>query len=165
MTVQQAIINILEKYNQLTNDHVIRNIPEYSASNIQTNLKQMILDGTLYKSRVGRYVFYALSTSKKEVNPIIMDVLEQNNLITIKELSTRTGLTLSVLAEQLQYLLHKEEVYKFYKPGSEVYYSLREDNPGYYTQMDEYIAPIKQPVGPYLREFLFNIPIVGHVYG
>lgn len=139
-----------------------------SPSNVSAHLREMLANNEVIKSRVGKNVFYALRGHDLKPEE------SSNRLLTLETLSMGPPLQFhdllvkcptlerSDLSKALANLVFDGKVFRHRKENSRVtYYStsnfeegLLLVNPRRRNQCD---AP--QNIGPYLREFLFGLPL------
>lgn len=141
-----------------------------SLSTVNLTLRELIESKQLDKMRVGRNVYYAISNQiepkfEKHINHCILTALSAEKSLTLCELSKRCPhLSSSEISKSLAKLVFTSKVYKHAKEKSRhIHYSTSNFVEGLLLvnpkrrKLNELSDNV---IGPYLRQFLFNQPII-----
>lgn len=139
-----------------------------SPSNVSAHLREMLDDKSVIKSRVGKNVFYALRGQELHPDEVsnkvrIIETIERNSHLQFHEILVKCSpLERSDVSKALANLVFEGKVYRHRRENSKnTYYStsnfidgLLLVNPRRRNQVE-----VKHNIGPFLREFLFGLPI------
>jgi DNA-binding transcriptional ArsR family regulator len=139
-----------------------------SPSNVSAHLRVMLDCKAVIKSRVGKNVFYALRGQELHPNELsnketVIKVLERYPYLQFHEILVKsTTVERSDVSKALASLVFEGSVFRHRKENSKnTYYStsnfvdgLLLVNPKRRNQIE-----VKHNIGPFLREFLFGLPI------
>lgn len=155
--VRGRIIAAITSKKQISHEELLVEIP-VSNSNICNHLKLLVKSNLIYKSKVGRFVYYSKPGIELPVLPEIDHVISTHRSLSFREIVAKSGLDQIIACKQIAYLLHKEILFKQPNGDKEILYtkdeSLVREKP---EQI--YVPKEERTIGPYLREFLFGLPI------
>lgn len=140
-----------------------------SLSTTNLMLRELLADKKIQKMRIGRNVYYSLVTDKEPlkdqtINTIVMSELSNHPALTMCELTKRCqSLTSTEVSKAVAKLAYDGRIHRHAKEKSRhMYYSTSNFVTGLLlvnskrrSTDDQY----HETVGPYLRQFLFNLPI------
>lgn len=144
-----------------------------SLSTTNLTLRELLESKLVNKMRVGRNVYYALATDTdapriKQINYTIMSTLSQYPSLTLVELSKRCpDISSSDLSKALAKLAFTSKIFKHAREKSRhIHYSTSNFVDGLLLVNSKRRKLNEQSdnvVGPFLKQFLFNLPITDDV--
>jgi hypothetical protein len=165
--LKQAILKTLAK-GQLTHSELC-NTSDASFSTMSVALREMLSAQQLHKMRIGRNVYYALPNdteppSEKQINHTILTVLAQHDTLTLTELTKRCPeFNPDSVSKAVAKLIYTSKIFKHAKEKSKhIHYSTSNIVSGLLlvnTKRRKLDEQSDNTIGPFLREFLFNMPI------
>jgi hypothetical protein len=156
--IKGLLISAITSKIQINHDELLVIVP-VSNSNICKHLKLLVKSNHITKARVGRYVYYMMPDIKVPVLPEIDSVISNHCSLAFRDIVKKSGLDAVTVSKQIAYLLHKEILFKQSNNDKDVLYT-KDESLAREVQEHVRITKEERTIGPYLREFLFGLPIL-----